>query len=62
MHRYRAFIKYCVFSKILKYIPASLGFPSVSVRVYTMVGQTPALAAELAEFRKITTFKEKHNI
>ena len=24
--------------------------------VYTMAGQIPALAAELAEFRKITTF------
>ena len=35
---------------------------SVSPRcqfVYTMAGQTPALSAELAEFRKITTFLGK---
>ena len=32
--------------------------PALGVSVYTMVGQTPALQ-ELAEFRKITTFKGK---
>ena len=51
---YRVFIKYCVISKILKYIPDS-GFPSVSVCVHNGRSNTSA-AAELAEFRKITTF------
>ena len=48
---YRVFIKYCVFSKILKYIQDSglSRFPLV-VSVYT------SAAAELADFRKITTF------
>ena len=59
--RYNVFIKYCVFSKILKYIPdslAALGFPAVSVSVHNGRSNTSA-AAELAEFRKITTFKGK---
>ena len=52
------FIKYCVFSKILKYIPDS-GLSRFQF-VYTMASQTPsAAAAELAEFRKITTFLGK---
>ena len=43
---YRVFIKYFVFSKIFLVSPRCKC-------VYTMEGQTPA---ELAEFRKITTF------
>ena len=38
---------------------------SVSLRcqcVYTLAGQTQALAAELAELKKSQHFKEKHNI
>ena len=55
---YRVFIKYCVFFQDFK-IYSRLWPLSVSPRcqcVYTMAGQTPALAAELAEFRKIKTF------
>ena len=42
---YRVFIKYCVFSKILKYIPDSglSRFPPRCQCVYKMTGQTPAL-------------------
>ena len=50
--RYRVFIKYFVFSKILKYILDSV--LSVSVSVHNGISNTSA-AAELAEFRKITT-------
>ena len=58
---YRVFIKYCVFSpKILKY--SGLWPFSALLRcqcVYTnKTGRKPALAAELAEFRKIQNFKE----
>ena len=58
--RYRVFIKIVFFSKILKYS----GLWPFSVlprcRVYThKAGRRPALAAELAEFRKIQNFKEK---
>ena len=52
------------FPKILKY--SELWPFSVLPRcqcVYThKAGRKPALAAELAEFRKIQNFKEKHNI
>ena len=44
-HSCRVFVKYCVFSKILKYIPDS-GLSRFSPRcqcVYKMTGQTPAL-------------------
>ena len=56
--KYRVFIKYCVFLKILKYIPdsmASLGLPSVPVSVHNGRSNASA-AAELEEFRKITIF------
>ena len=52
---YRVFIKYCVFSKILKY-SGLLPF-SVSPRcqcVHTPGRKNTSAAAELAEFRKIT--------
>ena len=48
-------IKYCVIYKIFKYIQDS-GFPSMSVCVHNGRSNTSA-AAELAEFRKITTFE-----
>ena len=60
IHTYRVFIKYCAISKTLKYIPNSglsqlpLG---VSVCVHNGRSNTSAIA-ELAEFEKITTFKE----
>ena len=38
---------------------ASRGFPSESVSVHNGRSNTSAAAAELAEFRKITTFKGK---
>ena len=56
---YGVFIKYRVFSKILRYIPdslVSLGFPSVSMSAHNGRSNTSAAAAELADFRKITTF------
>ena len=62
---YRVFIKYCVFPKILRYILDSglYRFPfRVSVCVHNGRSNTSAAAAKLAEFRKITTFMEKHNI
>ena len=54
---YRVFIKYCVFSKILKYMPDSglSRFPvGVSVSVHNGRSNTSAAAseAELAEFRR----------
>ena len=56
---YRVFIKYCVLSKILKYNPDSLSvFPRCQC-VYTVAGETQALAAELAELRKIKHFQGK---
>ena len=64
MFSYRVFIKYCVFSKILKYIPDSglsrflLG---VSVCVNNSRSNT-SIAAELAEFRKITKLKKAQNL
>ena len=61
MQTYRVFIKYCVISKILKYIPDSVlsRFPlGASVCVHNGGSNTSA-AAELAEFRKVTTFKGK---
>ena len=61
---YRVFIKYCVISKILKYIPDS-GLSLVSSRcqcVYTMAGQTPALQQNLQSTEKSQHIKEKHNI
>ena len=45
------------FSNIFRTL-ASLGFPRCQC-VYSMAGQTPAIAAELKDFRKITTFKGK---
>ena len=60
----RVFIKYCVLSEILKYVPDSglYRFPlSVSVCVHNGRSNT-STAAELAEFRKITStiFYEHH--
>ena len=49
---YRVFIKYCVFSELFKIFC----FPSVSVCVHTPGRKKTSAAAELAEFRKITTF------
>ena len=54
------FIKYCVFSKILKYILDSY-FPLLSVSVRNDRLNTSA-AAELVEYRKITTFLTKNTI
>ena len=51
------FIKYCVFSKILRYIPES--GHSVSVSVHNGRPNASAAVAELAEFRKITKFSGK---
>ena len=63
--RYRVFIKYCVWFfedfKIFRTL-AFLGFPSVSVCVYTMAGQTPALQQNWQSSEKSQHFKEKHNI
>ena len=55
--RYRMLIKYCVISNILKYIPDSgiYRFPLV-VSVCTQWQVKHIAAAEIAEFRKITTF------
>ena len=58
--KYRVIIKYCI-SKILRYIPNSgvSWFPlGVSVSVHNGRSNT-STAAELAELRKITTFKGK---
>ena len=46
---YRVLIKYCVFSKILEYIPDSLGFPSVSVSVHNGRSNTSA-ASEKTQY------------
>ena len=51
---YRVFIKYCVFLKILKYIPDSRF--NLGVSECTKGRPNTSAAAELAEFRKITTF------
>ena len=53
---YRVFIKYCVFFKYSGLWPLSVS-PRCQF-VDTMAGQT----AELAEFRKITTFQGKNTI
>ena len=57
---YRVFIKNYVFLKILKYIPDSglSRLPSMSVGVHNGRSNTNA-AADLVEFRKITTFSGK---
>ena len=54
----RVFIKYCVFSKIFKYIlDSGLSRFSLGVSVCTQYGRANISAtAELAEFRKTTTF------
>ena len=62
---YRVLIKYCVFSKISKYIPDS-GLSRLCTLDF-MLGplngrQKTSAAAELAELRKITTFKGKNTI
>ena len=55
---YRVFNKYCVFSKILIYIPDSV-FPRCQC-VYThQAGRTPALQQN---WQSSENFKEKHNI
>ena len=62
LQKYRVFIKYCVFSKVLKYIPDSglSRFP-LGVNVCTHNGRlNTRTAAELAE--KSQHFKEKYNI
>ena len=61
MLTYRVFIKYCVFSKILKNIPNSgLSRFSLGVRgcVHNDRSKT-STAAEHAELRKITTLRKK---
>ena len=59
--RYRVFIKYCGFSKILRYIPDS-GLSQFSFGV-TMAGQTTALQQQnLQSSEKSQHFEEKHNI
>ena len=58
---YRVLIKYCVFLKMLKYIPDSGIYRftlDVSECIHNGRSNTSA-AAELAEFRKITTFLGK---
>ena len=62
LHIYRVFIKYCVFSNILKYIPVSLAVSPRCQCVYTMEGQTPALQQKLQSSEKSQHFKEKPNI
>ena len=58
---YRVFIKYCVFSKILIYIPVSVF--SRCQYVYTrQAGRTPALQQNWQSSEKSHNFKEKHNI
>ena len=58
---YRVFIKYCVFSKVLKYIPDS-GLSRFPLVVSTMAGQTPALQQNLQSSEKSQHLKEKNNI
>ena len=61
---YRVFIKYCVLSEILKYVPDSglYRFPlSVSVCVHNGRSNTSA-AAELAELRKNHNIVRKNTI
>ena len=54
------FIKYCVFQKILKYVPDSgLSRIPLGVSLYTMAGQTPALQESLQSLEKSQHFKEK---
>ena len=48
------------FTNFLNY--SELCLPSVSVCVHTPARQKTSTAAELAEFRKITTFEEKNTI
>ena len=61
-NKYRVFIEYCDFSKILLYIPDSVF--SRCQCVYThQAGKKTSAAAEQAEFRKFKkNVKEKHNI
>ena len=61
---YMVFIKYCFFSKILKYIP-----DSVSACVHwtsrlgrQMAGRTPALQQNWQSLEKSQLFKEKNTI
>jgi len=57
--KYRVFIKYCAFSKDFRIFRTLtfLCFPLVSVCVHTPGRKNTGAAAELAEFRKITTGK-----
>ena len=58
---YRVFIKYCVFSKILIYIPDSVF--SRCQCVYTdQAGRTPALQQNWQSSENSKKFKEKQNI
>ena len=50
------FVKYCVFSKILKYIPDS-GLSLFPLGVSVNGRSNTIAAVELAEFKKITTFQ-----
>ena len=61
---YRVFMKYCVLSKILKYIPDSglSQFPFCISTMYAMVGETPALQQNWQSSEKSEHSKEKHNI
>ena len=61
---YRVFIKYCVFSKILKYsglLPFSV-FPRCQCVYTRQVGRTPALQQNWQSSENSQNFKENHNI
>ena len=58
---YMVLIKYCVFSKILLYIPDSVF--SRCQCVYThQAGRTPAPQQNRQSWKNSKNFKEKHNI
>ena len=57
--KYRVFIKYCVFSKILIYFPDSIF--SLCQCVYTQqAGRTPALQQNWQSSENSKNFKENH--
>ena len=69
MLAYRVFIKYCVFSKILKYIPDSglSQFPPRCECVYTMASQTPTLqqnwqSSEKSQYHRKNTISNEHPV
>ena len=58
---YRVFIKYCVFSKILKYIPDS-GLSRCVLWTWTTKGRTPALRQNWQSWERSQHLKEKNTI